>query len=151
MVILYGDARTRLDLDLTGDYSSTVCFKLYSLENDVDALPPVGGKAAMSLRHHPMWLSDTRVSPQLVAGSPPCAIGPGVAASRGCRSAACDAGAGPRVCGRACGGCTSRCAAACKRGIARGSRRRRVSTASTRRLGSRMHGAAHLVRTHLHN
>ena len=51
-------------------------------------------------------ISRTRVSPQLVAGSPPCAIDRCVAASRCCRGAACNTGAGSHVCRGACGGRT---------------------------------------------
>jgi hypothetical protein len=76
-------------------------------------------------------ISDTRVSPQLVARSHPRAIGRGVAASRGCCGTACNTGAGYHVCGGACGGCTSRCPAARKRGNARGSGCRRDGTVST--------------------
>jgi hypothetical protein len=76
-------------------------------------------------------ISGPRVSPQLVAGSPPCAIGRGVAASRGCRGTACNTGTGSHVCGGACGGRTSRCPASRKRGDARGSRCRRDGTVST--------------------
>ena len=77
-------------------------------------------------------ISGNRGSPQLVAGSPPYAIGRGVAASRGGRGTACNTSAGSHLCGPACGGGTSRCLAACKRGDARGSRCRRDGTVSTR-------------------
>ena len=52
-------------------------------------------------------ISGNRVSPQLVAGSPPCPIGGGVAVSRRGCGTACNTGAGSHLCGGARGGRTS--------------------------------------------